>query len=61
METGRGAVVSLLVENGHLRPGHYLVAGTAYGQSERHKISVVKPLKMPVKYAINMTGFKEIA
>ena len=32
METGRGAVVGLLVENGHLRPGHYLVAGTAYGR-----------------------------
>ncbi len=32
MEVGRGAVVGLLVEQGMLRPGHYLVAGTAYGK-----------------------------
>lgn len=32
METGRGSVVGLLVEHGVLRPGHFLVAGTAYGK-----------------------------
>ncbi len=32
METGRGAVVSLLVEQGELKPGHFLVAGTVYGK-----------------------------
>lgn len=32
METGRGSVVGLLVEHGMLRPGHFLVAGTAYGK-----------------------------
>lgn len=32
METGRGSVVGLLVEHGSLSPGHFLVAGTAYGK-----------------------------
>jgi len=32
MEVGRGSVVGLLVEQGLLRTGHYLVAGTAYGK-----------------------------
>lgn len=32
METGRGSVVSLLVEQGVLRSGQFLVAGTAYGK-----------------------------
>ena len=31
METGRGSVVGLLVEQGMLRPGHFLLAGTSYG------------------------------
>ena len=61
METGRGAVVGLLVENGHLRPGHYLVAGTAYGrvrtlQDFRGKTVKDAGPSMPV----NMTGFKEL-
>lgn len=32
METGRGPVVNMLVEQGILRPSQYLVAGTAYGK-----------------------------
>ena len=32
MEVGRGAVVGLLVEHGELKPGQFLVAGTAYGK-----------------------------
>ena len=32
METGRGSVVGLLVEQGILKPGHFLVAGTSYGK-----------------------------
>lgn len=61
METGRGAVVGLLVENGHLRPGYYLVAGTAYGrvrtlQDFRGKTVKDAGPSMPV----NMTGFKEL-
>lgn len=32
METGRGPVVGLLVEQGALKPGYFLVAGSAYGK-----------------------------
>ena len=32
MEKGKGSVVNLLVEQGVLKPGHFLVAGTAYGK-----------------------------
>lgn len=32
MEKGKGSVVNLLVEQGKLKPGHFLVAGTAYGK-----------------------------
>lgn len=32
METGRGSVVGLLVEQGVLKPGHFLVAGMSYGK-----------------------------
>lgn len=61
METGRGAVVGLLVEHGHLKPGHYLVAGTAYGrvrtlQDFRGRAVKDAGPSMPV----NVTGFKEL-
>ncbi len=61
METGRGAVVGLLVEHGHLRPGHYLVAGTAYG-----RVRTLQDFRgQTVKDAgpstpVNVTGFKEL-
>ena len=32
MEKGRGSVVNLLVEQGQLKPSHFLVAGTSYGK-----------------------------
>ena len=32
MEKGKGSVVNLLIEQGCLKPGHFLVAGTAYGK-----------------------------
>jgi translation initiation factor IF-2 len=32
METGRGAVVTVLVEHGYLKPGAYLQAGRAFGK-----------------------------
>lgn len=32
MEKGKGSVVNLLVEQGKLKPGHFMVAGTAYGK-----------------------------
>lgn len=61
MEIGRGSVVSLLVEQGILKPGHFLVAGTAYGKVRTMLDFAGKPLKeagpaMPV----TVTGFKEL-
>ena len=61
METGRGAVVGLLVEHGELKPGGYLVAGTTYGrvrtlQDFRGKIIKKSGPSTPV----NVTGFKEL-
>jgi translation initiation factor IF-2 len=61
METGRGSVVGLLVEQGELKPGHFLVAGTAYG-----KIRTLLDFKgKPIKSAgpatpVTVTGFKEL-
>lgn len=61
METGRGAVVGLLVQQGKLKPGHFLVAGTAYG-----KIRTLLDFKgKAIKEAgpstpVTVTGFKEL-
>lgn len=61
METGRGSVVGLLVEQGELKPGAFLVAGTAYG-----KIRTLLDFKgKPIKSAgpatpVTITGFKEL-
>ncbi|HSW77414.1 MAG TPA: translation initiation factor IF-2 [Candidatus Chromulinivoraceae bacterium] len=61
METGRGAVVGLLVQQGKLKPGHFLVAGTAYG-----KIRTLLDFKgRTLKEAgpstpVTVTGFKEL-
>ena len=61
METGRGAVVGLLVENGHLRPGHYLVAGTAYGRVRTLQDFRGKTVKdAGPSTPVNVTGFKEL-
>lgn len=61
METGRGSVVGLLVEQGQLKPGHFLVAGTAYG-----KVRTLLDFKdQAIKSAgpstpVTITGFKEL-
>ncbi|MGB4762775.1 MAG: translation initiation factor IF-2 [Candidatus Saccharimonas sp.] len=61
MEKGRGPVVNLLVEQGKLRPGHFLVAGTAYG-----KVRTLQDFKSAaLKEAgpstpVTITGFKEV-
>ncbi len=61
METGRGSVVGLLVEQGELKPGHFLVAGTAYG-----KVRTLLDFKgAAIKSAgpstpVTVTGFKEL-
>lgn len=61
METGRGAVVGLLVEHGHLKPGHYLIAGTAYGRVrtlQDFRGNAVKDAGPSTP--VNVTGFKEL-
>ena len=61
METGRGSVVGLLVEHGMLRPGHFLVAGTAYGKVRTlldYKGDTLK--EAGPSTPMTVTGFKEL-
>ena len=61
METGRGAVVGLLVEQGSLKPGAFMVAGTAYGKVRTLQDFTGKALKEAgPSTPVTVTGFKEI-
>ncbi|MEO7904904.1 MAG: translation initiation factor IF-2 [Candidatus Saccharimonadales bacterium] len=61
METGRGSVVGLLVEQGELKPGTFLVAGTTYGKIRTMLDFTGKPLKVAgPSTPVTVTGFKEI-
>lgn len=61
MEIGRGAVVGLLVEHGQLKPGHYLVAGSAYGRVRTLQDFRGKTMKQAgPSTPVNITGFKEL-
>ncbi len=61
METGRGAVVSLLVENGVLKPGLFLVAGTSYAKIRTLLDFRGRPIKEAVPSTpVIVTGFKEL-
>lgn len=61
METGRGAVVGLLVEQGVLKPGSFLVAGTAYGKVRTLQDFSGKALKEAgPSTPVTITGFKEL-
>lgn len=61
MEQGRGSVVGLLVEQGELKPGHFLVAGTAYGKVRTLLDFQGKPLKKAgPSTPVTVTGFKEL-
>lgn len=61
METGRGAVVGLLVEHGHIQPGHYLVAGQAYGRVRTLQDFRGEALKdAGPSTPVNISGFKEL-
>ena len=61
METGRGSVVGLLVEQGTLKPGHFLVAGTSYGKVRTLLDFTGKPLKQAgPSTPVTVTGFKEL-
>lgn len=61
METGRGPVVRLLVEQGTLKPSQFVVAGTTYGKVRTLQDFAGKTLKKagPSTPAI-VTGFKEV-
>lgn len=61
MEQGRGSVVGLLVEQGDLRPGHFLVAGTAYAKVRTLLDFTGKPIKNAgPSTPVTVTGFKEL-
>lgn len=61
METGRGAVVGLLVEQGFLKPGAFLVAGTAFGKVRTLQDFTGKALKEAgPSTPVTISGFKEL-
>lgn len=61
MEQGRGSVVGLLVEQGELKPGHFLAAGTAYGKVRTLLDFRGRPLKSAgPSTPVTVTGFKEL-
>lgn len=61
MEVGRGAVVGLLVEQGVLRPGMFLTAGTAYGKVRTLQDFTGKTIKEAgPSTPVTITGFKEL-
>lgn len=61
MEVGRGPVVGLLVEQGILKPGHFLVAGTTYGKVRTLLDFAGKTLREAgPSTPVTVTGFKEL-
>lgn len=61
METGRGAVVGLLVEQGSLKPGAFLVAGTAFGKVRTlHDFAGNAIKEAGPSTPVTMSGFKEL-
>jgi translation initiation factor IF-2 len=61
MEHGRGSVVGLLVEQGELKPGDFLVAGVAYGKVRTLLDFQGKPLKKAdPSTPVTVTGFKDL-
>lgn len=61
MEVGRGSVVGLLVEQGLLRTGFFLVAGTAYGKIRTLLDFSGKPIKEAgPSTPVTITGLKEL-
>ena len=61
METGRGAVVSVLVEHGELKPGQFIVAGTTYAKIRTLQDYAGRPIKdAGPSTPATITGFKEV-
>jgi translation initiation factor IF-2 len=61
METGRGPVVRLLVEQGTLKPGQFMVAGTTFGKVRTLQNFAGKTIKSAgPSTPVIVTGFKEV-
>lgn len=61
METGRGAVVSVLVEHGEIKPGQFIVAGTTYAKIRTLQDYAARPIKEAgPSTPATITGFKEV-
>lgn len=61
METGRGAVVRLLVDQGTLKPSQFIVAGTSYGKVRTLLDYKGDPLKEAgPSTPVTVTGFKAL-
>ncbi len=61
METGKGSVVSLLIEQGELKPGYFVVAGTSYGKVRTLLDYKGEALKSAgPSTPVTVTGFKEL-
>ena len=61
MEKGRGSVVNLLIEQGRLAPGHFLVAGQAYGKVRTLLDYTGAAIKAATPATpVTVTGFKEL-
>lgn len=61
MEVGRGPVVGLLVEQGILKPGHFLVAGITYGKVRTLLDFAGKTLREAgPSTPVTITGLKEL-
>lgn len=61
METGRGPVAEALVTQGTLKPGNFVVAGTAYGKIRNLDGTDKKPIKEAgPSTPVVMSGFKSL-
>ncbi len=61
VETGRGPVVRLLVEQGVLKPGQFMVAGTTYGKVRTLQDFAGKTIKSAhPSTPVIVTGFKDV-
>lgn len=61
METGRGAVVSVLVEHGDIKTGQFIVAGTTYAKIRTLQDYASRPIKdAGPSTPATITGFKEV-
>lgn len=61
LEKGRGAVVRMLIENGSLKKGDFIVAGSAWGKVRTMENWQGKPIKLAgPSTPVTVTGFREV-